>query len=276
MELKNDYPNKKYTELEKLSKDVFEKLNEEIKKDGKFEPVKQEYNPSWESVKGELHYQLIENDREQARLNIKFSTAYPSLRFDYRNGYIKAKAHLSSNIFYLDKKILDKLKAVFHSHKDEGGRSKPLKITKKKIKIIRRFRNDYPGKSPQELGKLSKKIFQNLETLLKEHENFKFIKRKYVKKHMFGDWNVAKGELSYKILEDDELQSDFKIRLLAAYPPMCMVFEKGYIQIKAEAYTIKGGDFEEKIFDELETKIRSFREEGKNEGKKEKIPSKND
>lgn len=134
-----------------------------------------------------------------------------------------------------------------------------------KAKVTGKFRNDYPGKHCRDLRKLGGEIFGSLEQLvldqiIKGYGNFRLANKKYKKKCFFGDWNVAKGKLVYKVSEGSEGQADLKIKFLAAYPFLALKWEKGYIQVKIDLYLNKWTS-DEKIFEELKAKFYSFREE---------------
>lgn len=132
-----------------------------------------------------------------------------------------------------------------------------------KVQLTKELKKNYPGKHQIDLGKLGKKIFQNLEDVIKGYESFELSEKDYTTRCLFGDWNAAKGTLIYKAFAKTEKQISIKVKLQAAYPFMAMEFEKGYIKIKIELFSHRGSNIDEnkKILDDLEAKFYSFKEE---------------
>lgn len=266
MELRNDYPNKSYTEIEKLSDELFGSIDQAVKETGSFELANKELNRRWDLDKGRLSYKFIRKGKELATLMIKFSTEYPSLKHDYRNGYVKADIYLESIQEYLDKTILDELKAKFDSLKEKTVKNyKPIGLKKKKAKLKREFRRDFHGTHRQELKSIGQGVFKGLENFVKGHKDFILLKSRYDRRCMFGDWNVVKGKLVSKVLQEGEVRSDLQVKFLAAYPFMCHTFEEGYIQMEVKVATERGY-IDERIFDDLEKIFNTIKKEDKKQG----------
>lgn len=125
---------------------------------------------------------------------------------------------------------------------------------KNKIEIRKTLANNYHGKSAREVEKISREVFESLDAIVGEFEEFVQLTKYYdetgVEDGFSGSYEAI-GSMLYKVEKGNKLGS-LNIEFFAKFP-------KAYNKVKIELVGPKD-NFDTEVVEKLAKKFRSFAE----------------
>lgn len=138
-----------------------------------------------------------------------------------------------------------------------------IKMEKKydQIRIVKELENYYKEIEYEKLKELSDNIFQSLEELVNQNEDFQLTNNSYTnKERLFSLSMVAKGALDYDMYDTKGKIGKLKLGFSAN-----SYFGVAYTKLKIQLY-VKYGDqknkYDPKIVNDITAKFKSFEKEG--------------